>query len=99
MMSIRIENRDPIDFSDIATGAHWSHRIVLNPEILCGKPIIKGSRLAVEFIIDLLAQGWSENDILRNYPGLTHEDITACLGYVSAMLHAEKVFPTPSMAA
>jgi uncharacterized protein (DUF433 family) len=54
-------------------------RIVLDPDILTGKPVIKGSRLAVEFIIDLLAQGWSEEDILRNYPGLVHEDILACL--------------------
>ncbi len=50
-------------------------------------------RLAVEFIIDLLAQGWSEEDILRNYPGLAHEDIIACLGYASALLRAERVFP------
>jgi len=49
-------------------------RIVRNPDILLGKPAIKGSRLAVEFIIDLLAQGGSEEDILRNYPGLAHEE-------------------------
>jgi len=58
----------------------WKDRIVLDPEVLAGKPIVKGTRLAVEFIIDLLAQGWSEADILRNYPGLTREDIQACLG-------------------
>ena len=44
-------------------------RITLNPDILVGKPIIRGTRLAVEFIIDLLAQGWSTDEILRNYPG------------------------------
>ena len=78
---------------------NWNYRIVLNPDILLGKPVIKGSRLAVEFIIDLLAQGWSEEDILRNYPGLAHEDIIACLEYASALLHAERVFPLPSIAA
>ncbi|MBA3322291.1 MAG: DUF433 domain-containing protein, partial [Pyrinomonadaceae bacterium] len=52
----------------------WQERIVLDPEILTGKPVIKGTRLAVEFIIELLAQGWVEPDILRNYPGLTRED-------------------------
>jgi uncharacterized protein (DUF433 family) len=57
----------------------WKDRIVLDPEVLAGKPIVKGTRLAVEFIIDLLAQGWSEADILQNYPGLTREDIQACL--------------------
>lgn len=71
----------------------WRERIVLNPEVLAGKPVIKGTRLLVEFIIDLLAQGWSEGEILRNYPGLTHEDIQACLGYASAVLHSEKVYP------
>lgn len=71
----------------------WQDRIVMNPEVLVGKPVIKGTRLAVEFIIDLLAQGWPEEEILRNYPGLTQEDIRACLLYVSRLLKAEKVYP------
>lgn len=50
---------------------NWQDRIVVDPEILVGKPVVKGTRLAVEFIIDLLAQGWTEAEILRNYPGLT----------------------------
>lgn len=58
---------------------NWQKRIVIDPEILVGKPVIKGTRLSVEFVIDLLAQGWSEADILRNYPGLIQEDIKACL--------------------
>jgi len=70
----------------------WQTRITLNPDILAGKPIIKGTRLAVEFIIDLLAQGWSTDEILRNYPGITAEDIQACLNYASAALKAEKVY-------
>jgi uncharacterized protein (DUF433 family) len=68
-------------------------RIVIEPNVLCGKPIIKGTRLAVEFIVDLLAQGWAEADILQNYPGITHEDVLACLAYASELLHAEKVYP------
>jgi uncharacterized protein (DUF433 family) len=71
----------------------WQERIVIDPEILVGKPVIKGTRLAVDFIIDLLAQGWSETDILRNYPGVTSEDIQACLGYASEVLRSEKVYP------
>jgi uncharacterized protein (DUF433 family) len=55
--------------------------IVVDPNILVGKPIVKGTRLAVEFIIDLLAQGWSEAELLRNYPTLTHEDILDCVAY------------------
>ena len=50
-----------------------------DPDILVGKPVVQGTRLAVDFIIDLMAQGVVEPEILRNYPGLTHEDIQACL--------------------
>ena len=53
---------------------NWEERIVVDPEILVGKPVIRGTRLAVEFIIDLLAQGWTATDILRNYPAVTRED-------------------------
>lgn len=61
----------------------WQERIVIDPNILVGKPTVKGTRLAVEFIIDLLAEGWSESDILNNYPGLKNQDIQACLAYAS----------------
>jgi uncharacterized protein (DUF433 family) len=71
----------------------WQDRIIINPEILVGKPVIKGTRLSVEFIIELLAQGWLESDILKNYPGITKEDIKACLGYASNALKTEKVYP------
>lgn len=68
---------------------------MIDPAILTGKPVVKGTRLAVEFVVDLLAQGWNEADTLRvrNYPGLTREDIAACLAYASHLLKAEKVYP------
>ena len=72
---------------------NWQERIVIDPNILVGKPVVKGTRLAVEFIVDLLAQGWDEAEILRNYPGLTREDIQACLSYASAILRTERVYP------
>jgi uncharacterized protein (DUF433 family) len=56
-------------------------RICLLPDVLVGKPVIRGTRLSVEFVIGLMADGWSEADILSNYPGVTHEDILACLAY------------------
>ena len=71
----------------------WQNRITIDPDILVGKPVIKGTRLSVEFIVALLAQGWSEEEILRNYPGLSNEDIRACLSYASDILQAEKVYP------
>lgn len=76
--------------------ADWQERIIIDPQVLLGKPVIKGTRLAVEFIVGLLAEGWSEADIFKNYPGLTHDDILACLAYASERLHAEKVFPVPA---
>jgi uncharacterized protein (DUF433 family) len=75
------------------TKMDWSERIILDPDILVGKPVIKGSRLSVEFIIDLMAQGWSETDLIQNYPGLTSKDIQACLAYASMILKIEKVYP------
>jgi uncharacterized protein (DUF433 family) len=72
---------------------NWEDRIVVEPKVLVGKPVIKGTRLAVEFIVDLLAQGWTEADILKNYPGIVHEDIQACLAYARDLLRAEKVYP------
>jgi uncharacterized protein (DUF433 family) len=71
----------------------WQDRITIDPIILVGKPVIKGTRIAVEFVINLLAQGWSQAEILRNYPGLKHEDILACLKYAGETLQSEKVYP------
>ena len=70
----------------------WQTRIVIDPNILVGKPVVKGTRLAVEFIVGLLAQGWTEKQIKQNYPGLTDEDIRACLAYAAELLQAEKVY-------
>jgi len=72
---------------------NWQERIVVNPEILVGKPVVKRTRLAVEFIIGLLAQGWPEAELLRSYLGLTHEDIQPCLSYAGELLQGEKVYP------
>lgn len=86
-----------LDTTEIAA-MNWQERIVVDPNILVGKPVVKGTRLAVEFVVDLLAQGWSEAEILRNYPGLKREDIRACLPYVSDVLHAERVYPLLAVA-
>jgi uncharacterized protein (DUF433 family) len=74
----------------------WQERIAIDPKILVGKPVVKGTRLAVEFIIELLAQGWSEAEVLRNYPGLTSDDIKACLAYAGEMMKSERVYPIAS---
>ena len=71
----------------------WRERIEANPDVLVGKPVVKGTRMAVEFIIGLMAQGWSEEQILQNYRHLTREDIRACLAYAGELLEAERVYP------
>jgi uncharacterized protein (DUF433 family) len=71
----------------------WRDKIDLNPSVLVGKPVVRGSRLSVDFILGLMGRGWSEIDVLRNYPGITHEDIAACLQYASEILQSEKVYP------
>ena len=75
---------DEIDEEEDAS--YWQNRIAIDPSILVGMPAIKGTRIGVDIILDLLAWGWSESDILENYPGITHEDIRACLSYASAAL-------------
>ena len=72
-------------------------RIVLDPDILAGKPVVRGTRLAVEFIIGLLADGWSEVEIIANYPGVTPQDIRACLAYARDVLSSGKGVPKRSL--
>jgi uncharacterized protein (DUF433 family) len=72
---------------------NWEDRIGVDPKVLVGKPSIKGTRISVELVVDLLAAGWNQEQILDSYPNLTPEDIRACLAYASEILHAERVFP------
>ena len=73
-----------------------SARIVMDPEVLAGKPVVRGTRLAVEFILELLAAGRSESEIMADYPGLSREDILACLSYASYLAHEYKAYPIPA---
>jgi uncharacterized protein (DUF433 family) len=70
-----------------------SGRIVVDPKILTGKPVVGGTRISVEFVVELLAAGWSHAQILASYPHLSEEDIRACLAYASELLREEKVYP------
>jgi uncharacterized protein (DUF433 family) len=71
---------------------NWRDRITLDPKILVGKPIIKGTRMSVEFVVDLLGRGWTTEQILREYDHLTPKDIQACLAYAGDMLKSERVY-------
>ncbi len=68
-------------------------RIVTNPKILGGKPIIRGTRLSVEFILELLASGMTKSEILEDYPHITEEDIYAVLQYAAHALKSEAYVP------
>lgn len=68
------------------------NNITINPKIMSGKPIIKGTRITVELILRLLANGATQNEILKTYPHLTRQDILACLEYATKTLETEKVF-------
>jgi uncharacterized protein (DUF433 family) len=73
-------------------------RIRTDPKVMVGKPVIKGTRIPVELILRMLAQGIPENDILREYPRLQPEDIRAALAYAARVLAHEDVFPLTALA-
>jgi len=68
-------------------------RIEINPKVLAGKPIIRGTRLSVDFILSLFAQSWSEEEILKNYPHLKKEDLQAVFYYAYLIIKDEQVLP------
>lgn len=70
---------------------NWQEHITADPAVLVGKPVVRGTRLAVEFILGLMAQGWPEQEIARNYR-LTTEQIRACAAYAQERMSEEKVF-------
>ena len=74
----------------------WQERISIDPTVLVGKPVVKGTRISVEFVIDLLARGWNAQEILKEYEHLSADDIQACLAYASDVLKSERVYLLPS---
>ena len=68
-------------------------RIRINPKVMVGKPVIRGTRIPVELIVRMLAQGIIEAEILREYPRLEPDDIRAALAYAAETLAHEDVFP------
>ena len=73
----------------------WRARIVVDPDVLVGKPVVKGTRIAVELVIDLLARGSTNEQVLAQYDHLTAEDVHACLAYAAEVLQSEKVYALP----
>lgn len=65
---------------------NWNERIISDKNVLMGKPVIKGTRISIEFILDRLANGWSEEMILQSYPLLTKEDLLAVFSYLNDLV-------------
>ena len=70
-------------------------RIVCDPDILCGKPVIKGTRISIEFLLELLANNWTHKEIIENYPSITEEVILAALEYSLSLLKEEHIYIIP----
>lgn len=72
------------------TPMDWKYRITSSPEVLIGKPVIKGSRISVELILGWLAQGWSIDKIVEAYPQISQDDILAALAFAAELMHDEQ---------
>jgi uncharacterized protein (DUF433 family) len=68
-------------------------RVVIDPDVLTGKPVVEGTRISVELVMELLGSGWPEADVLKAYPHLIHEDVLACLNYAARRLASERISP------
>lgn len=77
----------------------WKDRIVTDPDILVGKPTIKGTRISVELILGWLANGWTYEQVIEAYPHITNEDIQAALAYAADRLREDEYLPMPKIAA
>ena len=73
----------------------WREYIHTDPEILVGKPVVKGTRLAVDFILRLFAVGWTDQQVLENYPTLTRQALRAVFAYAAECMCEEIMFAIP----
>ena len=71
----------------------WTDHIHADPAVLGGKPVIKGTRLAVDFVLGLLAEGWSRDQLRKNYPQLTDDALRAVFAYAAEVLHDQTLLP------
>lgn len=74
---------------------NWRDYIVSDPAVLGGKPVLKGTRLSVEFVLDLLAAGWDQAALCENYPNLTEERIRAVLAYAAEIFREKRFYLLP----
>lgn len=77
----------------------WHEHIHTDPEILLGKPVVKGTRLAVDFILGLYAAGWTEEQVLESYPTLTPDSLRAVFSFAAEYMREEALYALPEAAA
>lgn len=77
---------------------NWQEHIISDKEVLLGKPTIKGTRISIELILELLAMGWTEKQILESYPHLTEQNLKAVFAYLKECIQHELFFPLPKSA-
>lgn len=68
---------------------NWKDHVVVDPMVLVGKPVIRGTRISVELLMDRLADGWSMEQILESYPRVTREDVLAAIAFVTEVFREE----------
>ncbi|MDQ3696541.1 MAG: DUF433 domain-containing protein [Gemmatimonadota bacterium] len=71
----------------------WTDHIHADPKVLRGKPVLRGTRLAVDFVLGLLAEGWSREQLRANYPQITDDALRAVFAYAAEVLHEQTVLP------
>jgi uncharacterized protein (DUF433 family) len=71
----------------------WRQHITTDPQILAGKPVIRGTRLALDFVLGLFAAGWTEDQVLENYPSLTTDGLRAVFAFAAEVLQDETLYP------
>lgn len=70
----------------------WQEHIHSDPDVLVGKPVIMGTRLSVDFILELMANGWTEPQILENYPTLTPDSLHAVFAFTAECMREEALY-------
>ena len=75
--------------------ADLAERIVVDPSVMGGKPVVRGTRVTVERVLSLLAQGLPMTELLKEYPYLTEDDVRACLAYGASLAGSEEIIPFP----
>lgn len=78
---------------------NWRDYIEMNDDVLIGKPLIKGTRISIEHIIKVLASGWSETEILDNYPRLTKSSLQAVFAYIQDIMEDGLIYERPQKTA